>query len=199
MLAMSAVVVALAGCGSSHQLNVAGPFVFASVGSAGGPESSAWGDEGSGPAGSTIGCIDGRRLVVAVGVSNRTKHTVTLTGSPPAQLNGSIASVAVRFELLPKPTRASAESPSLPSLIWSRRGSGPLSVPASRGVWVESSLLMNHCSLIATAGSQTVNGSIKLDYRESGRARTQVIVARAARIILVRGPTHPTVPINQTG
>jgi hypothetical protein len=144
-----------------------------------------------------IGCIDQRRLVVAISVRNRTKDKVTLLSLSPVQLGRSIERVAVQFALLPQ-VPANERSPILPSLRWSR-SSRPLLVPAGRDAWVQSSFLMRHCSTLSPGLTQTVNRTITLRFRVGGRDGTETISPRATRIFLTRGPAHPSVPINHTG
>jgi hypothetical protein len=194
VLVVSALVVALVGCGSARRVSAARPFVVEYGGNgaiAMGPDTSAWGDTDS-----TYGCIDGRRFAVAFVIRNRSKHTATLLGSPAVEFDRSIARVAVQFAPQP-PT--DGHSPPMNDPQWSRHASAPLAVPAGRDAWVQSSLLMSHCSLLGPQESLTVNRTIALDYREGGDRGTEVINFRDAALTLTRGPTHLSVPINGSG
>jgi hypothetical protein len=193
LLAISAIV---GGCGSSAR-SVDNPFV-ANNGEESGPGSGAWGDTISGPKGMHIGCIPGRKLAVLVTVHNRTKRTIILLGGGgPELLPRVMERVAIQVRLAPPPPKGDAAVLGLRS--WNPRPSSSVAIPPGRGGWVQSNFLMRNCALLRLIEPVTVNRSITLTYSADGTQGTQVIAVRGARIILTRGPRHPTVPINQVG
>ena len=163
-----------------------------------GPTSGLWGDGGSGPMGMHVGCIDGRRFAVLITVHNRTKHAITLLGGGGAQRSpGVIKRVAVQVRLAPPPPDGGLFQPGLRS--WIGRNSSSVAIPARRDAWVQSNFLMQNCGSLRRDEALTVNRSITLTYSAAGRRAAQAVSVAAARIILTRGPLHPSLPINQVG
>jgi len=185
------------GCGGSKQ-TVNAPFAVEG-GVASGPGSGLWGDGSSGPSGMHVGCIRGRRLALVITVRNRTKHEIMLLGGGGAQrFHDVIERVAVQVRLAsPPPTGDAIGDPGLRR--WSRRSSLALPIPAGRRAWVQSNFLMRNCSALRRGEVLTVNRSIALSYRAAGSSDTQAVSVAAARILLRRGPVHPSLPINQIG
>jgi hypothetical protein len=184
------------GCGAAKQ-PIHAPFV-ARGGESSGPGSGLWGDGSSGPYGMHIGCIRGRRFTVLITVHNRSKHTVTiLGGGGPQPFAGVIQRIAVRVRLAPPPPKGDVFISGLRS--WDRRNSSPAAIPPKRDGWVQSNFLMRNCALLRGRRRLTTNRTITLRYSASGTQGTQVIAVRGARMILTRGPVHPTLPINHVG
>ena len=204
MIRLGTIAVALAlltsigsGCGASSTSRVKTPFI-ANGGTSSGPSSGLWGDGVSGPSGMHVGCIDGRRFAVVITVHNRTTGTITLLGGAGNHVSPDVIErVAVQVRLAPVPSKGDFFQPGLRT--WSGRKSPPVAVPARRDAWVQSNFLMRHCSALGSKGRLTVNRSITLTYRTGSTTETQVISVTGARILLTRGPIHPSLPINQTG
>jgi len=145
-----------------------------------------------------IGCIKGRRFAVLVTVQNATKRTVTLLGGGGPQASRDVFQrVAVQVRLAPSPNEGGLFQPGLRS--WIGRNSPPVAIPAGRDAWVQSNFLMRNCGTLRRNEATTVNRSITLTYRAGGSTRTQRIAVAGARIVLRRGPLHPSLPINQVG
>ena len=184
------------GCGAAAPRTPVAPFT-AGPGVGSGPSSGLWGDGSSGPTGLHIGCIDGRRLAVLVTVRNRTTQTVTLLGGHGQQVSPDVVDpVAVQVRPAPLPPKGDLFQPGLRS--WSGRDSPPAGIPAGRSAWVQLDFLMRNCMSLGS-GAVTANRSITLDYRAHGRTGAEAVTVPGARIILTRGPLHPTLPINHTG
>jgi hypothetical protein len=193
---LALLVVSLVACGGAAK-PATHPFVSRG-GEESGPGSRSWGDGSSGPAGMHVGCIRGRRFAVLVTVHNRTGRTITLLGGGgPQPLVDVIERVAVQVRLAPPPPKGDAAIIGLRG--WLGRSSPPVAIPPGRDGWVQSNFLMRDCSLLAGHEPAIVNRSITLGYSANGTKGTQVISVRGARIILIRGPVHPTLPINRAG
>jgi hypothetical protein len=184
----------LAGCGSTYHAQAEGPLGVDYGGAdAVSSSSSLFGDGSSGQEGTQVGCIDGRHLVVTSSIRNRTRHAITLTGSPRVELDSSATRVGVGFELR---SPSSPNGPPDPPLDWSTHGPTPLVLPAGRAAWIESSISMSHCALLDPhQWSSFVGGEITLEYRSRGTSGTQAV--SSVPIALRPGPTHPKVPVNQ--
>ena len=183
-----------AGCGGTASR---APFV-PDAGVASGPGSGLWGDGGSGPAGLRIGCIDGRRLAVLVTVRNRSAHAVTLlaAGGPQPSLD-VIDRVAVQVRLAPPPPSGDLADPGLRS--WSGRPGRAATIPAGRRAWIQANYLMRDCVALPPHRVVRVGGRLTLSYADGAGARTQTVSVAGGRILLSRGPAHPSLPINRTG
>jgi hypothetical protein len=145
-----------------------------------------------------IGCIDGRRLAVLVTVHNRMRREVTLLGGDGRQVSPEVIDrVAVQVRLAPPPPKGDLLQIGLRP--WSGRPSAPAAIPADRDAWVQLNFLMRRCSSISPSASITADGTVNLAYRAGGGTGTEVVSLPAARIILTRGPLHPTLPINHSG
>jgi hypothetical protein len=146
-----------------------------------------------------IGCISGRRLTVLTTVHNRAKRTITLLRAGGAQLfRRVIERVAMQVRLAP-PQRAKRGVIVAGLRPWNPRNSRPVAVPPERDAWLQSNFLMRNCALLRSIKPVTVNRSTTLSYRAGRVTGRQVISVPAARIILTRGPRHPTLPLNQVG
>lgn len=157
-----------------------------------------WGDGSSGPSGMHIGCIQGRRFAVLVAVHNTTKRTITLLGGGGPQPSPDVIQrVAVQVRLAPPPNEGGLIQVGLRS--WSGRGSPPVAIPPGGDAWVQSNFLMRNCGSLRRDELITVNRSITLTYRVGGSTGTQRISVAGARIVLRRGPLHPSLPTNQVG
>jgi hypothetical protein len=108
-----------------------------------------------------------------------------------------IKRVAVQVRLAPPPPKGDVFVGGLRN--WNPRPASPVAIPPGRDAWVQSNFLMRNCALLRLIEPVTVNRSITLTYGADGTKGTQVIAVRGARIILTRGPRHPTVPINLAG
>ncbi len=195
-VALALVVIFGTGCGASRQ-TVKAPFA-ADGGTSSGPGSGLWGDGSAGPMGMHVGCIDGRRFAVLITVHNRTTQTITLLGGGgPQSSPGVITRVAVQVRLAPQPPKGDQFVAGLRS--WIGRNSSPVAIPARRDAWAQSNFLMQHCSSLHEGEALTVNRSITLTYRADGGSGTQAVSVAGAKIILTRGPLHPSLPINQVG
>jgi hypothetical protein len=146
-----------------------------------------------------IGCIDGRRFAVLITVHNRTPGTVTLLGGDGRQVSSDVVDrVAVQVRLAPPPPKGDLLQAGLRS--WSGQMSAPAAIPAGRDAWVQSNFLMRRCSSLGGHAALTVNRTITLTYRDGdNNTGTEVVSLPGARIILTRGPLHPTLPINRSG
>lgn len=189
-------VLAGAGCGASRQA-VKAPFA-AGGGIEAGPSSGLWGDGSSGPTGMHLGCIEGRRFALLITVRNRTEQTIDLLGGGGTQRESPVIErVAVQVRLAPPPPRGDAVISGLRA--WVRRNSSSVEIPAGRDAWVQSNFLMRNCRYIRQPAVLTVNRGITLTYSVRGRRGTQSLTVRSARILLSRGPLHPSLPINHAG
>lgn len=145
-----------------------------------------------------IGCVDGRRLAVLVTVHNRTRREVTLLGGDGREVSSKVIDrVAVQVRLAPPPPKGDLLQVGLRS--WSGRPSAPAAIPAGRDAWVQLNFLMRRCSSLGPTAGITADRTITLAYRAGGRTGTEVVSLPGARIILTRGPLHPTLPINHSG
>ena len=104
---------------------------------------------------------------------------------------------AVQVRLAPPPPKGDLIVSGLRS--WSGQKSAPAAIPAGRDAWVQSNFLMRHCSSLGSKGRLAVNRSITLTYRTGSTTEMQVISVTGARILVTRGPIHPSLPINRTG
>jgi hypothetical protein len=164
----------------------------------GGPSSGSWGDGSSGPSGMHTGCIPGRRFAVVITVHNRSKRTIMLLGAGgPQPFRGVIERVAAQVRLAPSPPKGDLMMVGLRS--WSARDSSPVAIPPERDGWVQSNFLMRNCALLRRHRPVTVNPSTTLRYSSGGSSQTQFVSIPGARIILIRGPIHPRLPINHVG
>jgi hypothetical protein len=190
------VIIVGGGCGRSTE-TVHAPFV-ATPSTEGGPGSGLWGDGSSGPTGMQLGCIEGRRFAVLVTAHNRTRRTITvLGGGGPQRFTDVIERVAVQVRLAPPPPQGDLVQPGLrPWISWN---SPPVAIPAGRDVWVQSNFLMRNCGSLRQKKALTVNRSITLTYRAAGSNGTQAVSVAGARLVLHRGPPHPSLAINQAG
>jgi hypothetical protein len=195
-LALAAPLLLVGGCGAGNKL-IKRPFA-ARAGIESGPGSRLWGDTSSGPSGSRVGCIRGRKLAVLITVHNRTKRRVMLLGGGgPQPSSAVIERVAVQVRLASPPPKGDLAVIGLRS--WNPRNSSPVSIPPARDAWVQSNFLMRDCSLLSLLEPLTVNRSTSLTYRLDGAEGEQVVSVAAARIIITRGPLHPRLPVNQVG
>jgi hypothetical protein len=145
-----------------------------------------------------VGCITGRRFALLITVRNKTKDTITLVGGGgPQRAPNVINRVAVQVKLAPPPPKGDIFIPGLRS--WLPISSGPVDIPAGLGAWVQSNFLMNNCASLKAGQRLIVNRSITLAYRDGETNGSQTVSVRGARIILTRGPVHPTLPINTEG
>jgi hypothetical protein len=195
-LAAALLVMALCGCGAaSPDLKNA---LAAGGGEESGPSSGLWGDTGSGPKGMSIGCIHGRRFAVLITVHNKTDRTLSLVGATGSHgLPGVIDRVAVQVRLAPPPPKGDLVVTGLRS--WNARNSPPAVIPPGRDGWVQSNFLMRNCALLDGHGPVTLNRSATLIYKAGATTYRQVVAVPSARIILARGPLHPSLPVNQVG
>lgn len=185
-----------AGCGGSHHAPVA-PFL-AEGGTSSGPQSGLWGDGTSGPSGLHIGCIDGRRFAVLITVHNRTNQKITrVAASGTQEAPAVIKRVAVQARLAPPPPTGDQQVIGLRA--WNGRNSSAAAIPPGRDAWIQSNFLMRRCRSLRQRKTLTVNRSTTLTYAANGGEGTEVVSVRGARIILTRGPLHPTLPINRVG
>jgi hypothetical protein len=183
------------GCTGSAQ-TLTNPFAVTS-GVSSGPSSGLWGDGSSGPTGMNVGCIDGRRFAVLITVHNRTAQTVTLVGGEGQRVSPDVIDVvAVQVRLAPPPPKGDAFRDGLRS--WSARTSAPVAVARGRDAWVQLNFLMRACGLLDGKAIEA-NHTLTLVYRQGGHTRAQAVSVPGAKIILTRGPAHPSLPINQTG
>lgn len=195
-VALALVVIVGSGCGASTQ-TIAAPFA-AGGGTSSGPGSGLWGDGSSGPTGMHLGCIDGRRFAVLITVHNRTRRTISLLGGGgPQRSPDVIKRVAVQVRLAPPPPEGDVAVSGLRP--WNSRNSAPATIPAGRDAWVQSNFLMRNCTSLRTGEALTVNRGITLSYRAGGGQGTEAVSVAGARIVLTRGPLHPSLPINQVG
>lgn len=155
-LVAALVATALCGCGAgSSDLKNA---LAAGGGEESGPTSGLWGDTGSGPKGTSIGCIHGRRFAVLITVHNKTNRTVSLVGATgPHGLPGLIDRIAVPVRLAPPRPTGDRMVTGLRS--WSARSSRPVVIPPGRDGWVQSNFLMRNCALLDGRGRVTINRS----------------------------------------
>lgn len=190
------VVLLVAGCGATQHIPKA-PFV-AEGGTSSGPSSGLWGDGTSGPSGLHVGCIDGRRFAVLITVRNRAKRSVTLLrAGGPEDAPNVIKRVAVQVRLAPS---ASAGDQFVAGLRgWNGQKSRSVAIPANRDAWIQSNFLMRNCRSLGRGEALIVNRRVTLAYSVNGGSGTQVVSVTGARIILARGPLHPSLPINQVG
>lgn len=172
-----------------------GPFVLKG-GFAGGGGSGLWGDGSSGPRGSTVGCIDGRRYWQALGIANRSKQPVTLTGARAANpAPGTIGLAAIQLRLSPplKPrtglTNWGGTGMDLVVRGWSATPTRPLTLPPGRIATVQTNYLMRNCRALAGGKTIVVPGSLVLRYHMSGHDRRKAIPLPGDRILLREGPT----------
>lgn len=186
----------VAGCGGTRPISQA-PFI-AEGGTSSGPESGLWGDGTSGPSGMHVGCIDGRRFAVVITVHNRMKRAVTLLRAGGAEVAPTVIKrVAVQLRLAPPPPTGDRFVAGLRG--WNGKMSPSAAIPAGRDAWVQSNFLMRNCRSLRRNQTLTVNRRVTLTYSVTGAGGTQVVSVRGARIILTRGPLHPSLPINQVG
>ena len=172
-----------------------GPFVPAG-GWTGGGASGLWGDGGSGPRGTSLGCLENRHYSYAFGVENRTKAPVTFTaalGSTPAP--GIVEHVATQLRLSP-PQRPRPRIPNwggngidLVYHGWSAAPLKPVTIPPHRIATIQANFLFHNCDRLAHGRSVTVPGSLVLDYRRSGHAGRQKIALPENRFVVGVGPT----------
>ncbi|HEU5477316.1 MAG TPA: hypothetical protein VFU64_05740 [Gaiellaceae bacterium] len=173
----------------------AGPFVL-SGGFAGGAGSGLWGDGGSGPNGSTLGCIDRRHYSQAFGIRNRSHAPVTLTQARGANPAPTIVDlVAVQFRLSPPQQQTQGTigwggGLDLNYRRWSAAPTKPLTVPPGRIATVQSNYVFSNCRTIAPGRTVVVPGSLVLGYRASGHLHEKEIPLAGQRLVLVRGPTR---------
>jgi hypothetical protein len=164
----------------------------------GGPTSGLWGDTGSGPQGSSIGCIRGRHFAVLITVHNQTKKTIELLGAAGTQrFRNVIERVAVQVRLAPPPPTGNFMVTGLKS--WNPRTSPPVLIPPGRDAWVQSNYSMANCAHLRGSEPVTINRSTTLIYRADAGRQSQKVSVPAAQIILTRGPVHPSLPVNQVG
>lgn len=184
------------GCGGARHIPKA-PFV-AEGGTSSGPESGLWGDGTSGPSGLHVGCIDGRRFAVLITVHNDAERTVTLLrGGGHEETPDVIKRVAVQVRLAPPPPTGDRFIAGLRG--WNGHDSHPAAIPAGREAWVQSNFLMRNCRSLRHGAALTANRRLTLTYSVPGGTGAQTVSVRGARIILTRGPLHPSLPINQVG
>lgn len=172
-----------------------GPFVL-NGGFIGGGESGLSGDGGSGPKGTSLGCINHRHYSQAFGIQNRSHAPVTLVGANGANPSPRIIDlVAVQLRLSP-PQRRPSTIPNLGGggmdLVyrhWSAAPTRTVVLPPGRIATVQSNYLMRHCSGLASGRKVVVPGSLVLHYRASGRVHQKLIPLPSQRFVLVAGPT----------
>jgi hypothetical protein len=197
LLAAAILATALSGCADDGTSSFKRPFT-SDGGMEGGPTSSLWGDTTSGPQGSSIGCIRGRRFAVLITVHNQTRKTIALLGAAGAQsFRDVIERVAVQVRLAPPPPTGDIAVTGLKS--WNPRSSPSVLIPPGRDAWVQSNYSMANCAHLRGSEPATINRSTTLIYRADAGPQTQNVSVPAARIILTRGPVHPSLPVNQVG
>lgn len=185
-----------AGCGGGRGIPRAA--FIAEGGTSSGPESRAWGDGISGPSGLHVGCIDGRRFAVVITVHNRTNETIKLLAAGgPEEAPTRIKRMAVQVRLAPPPPTGDRAVIGLRG--WNAHDSGAAEIPAHRDAWIQSNFLMRNCQSLRQGKALIVNRSTTLTYDARGGTGTETVAVRGARIVVTRGPLHPTVPINQIG
>lgn len=191
-----AVVLLGAGCGGTNRVPVAA-FV-AEGGTSSGPGSGLWGDGTSGPSGLHVGCIDGRRFAVLITVHNRTNQRITLVrAGGRVEAPRVIERVAVQVSLAPLPP--TGDRLVLGLRAWDRHPSPAAVIPPRRDAWIQSNFLMRNCQSLRQHETLIVNRTTTLTYTVDGGEETEDVSVRGARMILTRGPLHPTLPINQVG
>jgi len=185
----------LAGYGATQDIPKA-PFV-AEGGISSGPSSGLWGDGTSGPSGMHVGCIDGRRFAVLITVRNRTKHTVTLLRAGGQSASNVVERVAVQVRLAPPPPIGDRFVAGLRG--WNGKKSPAAAIPAGREAWIQSNFLMRNCRSLRRGEVLTFDRRITVTFSVSGGSGSEVVSVAGARIILTRGPLHPSLPINHVG
>lgn len=182
---------------SSHAVVHYGPFV-PSGGWAGGGGSGLWGDGGSGPTGTTLGCIDGRHYSQAFGIENRSKRPVTLTTAHGANPNPAVIDlVAIQLRLSPR-ARPSGTTDNWGGGIgiplayrgWSAAPTRAVTIPPGRAAAVQTNYLMHDCDELSGGRTVIVPGTLVLGYRVAGRARRTTVPEAIDRIVLRAGPTR---------
>jgi hypothetical protein len=195
-IALVGFIVLAGGCGGSGVVPTVAFVVEGGMSS--GPESGAWGDGTSGPSGLHVGCIDGRRFSVLITVHNRTKQSIRLVrAGGPEEAPAVIKRVAVQVRLAPPPPTGDRFVDRLRG--WNDDNSPGAEIPAQRDAWIQSNFLMRNCQSLRQGKTLTVNRSTTLTYSAHGAEGTETVTVRGAKIILTRGPLHPSVPINQVG
>ena len=180
------------GCNGSTPSGAASPLARAPFGApiefGGGPGSGLWGDGESGPFGSRLGCLPGRRYTTHFAVPNRSRSTVTITGLGGVQRSPHIIRlVAIRVGLAPPPTGGDLVAPTPRGRRVS--ASTPIMIPPGRAAVVESDFLMSGCAALRRHQVLIANSSTIVSYRIGDHTGRQQIAPHAARILLSRGPT----------
>jgi hypothetical protein len=170
LLAATVLATALSGCAGDGTSSFKQPFNSAG-GVENGPSSSVWGDTASGPQGSSIGCIRGRRFAVLITVHNQTRKTIALLGAAGAQsFRDVIERVAVQVRLAPPGPTGGFVVTGLKS--WNPRSSPPVLIPPGRDAWVQSNYSMRNCADLRGSEPATINRNTTLIYRaDAGRHR----------------------------
>lgn len=190
LLLLSAVA---AGCAGSSAGNVparhhdAAPF-SAPMDYEGGSGSGLWGDTDSGPSGTGLGCLPGRRYTLAVTLRNRSSSKVTITAvGGPQPAPDIIRRVAVQARLAPPQPKGDGIG-ALGMHGWSAARLVPVAIPPGGRAVLQSNFLMGRCGDLGPHQTLTVDRRIVVSFRAGADAGRQAIAARAARIILTRGP-----------
>jgi hypothetical protein len=226
---LAAIALAGAGCAASrvravsarpagHLLDVArdpgndnhiGPGPFALGGGwVGGGGSGLWGDGGTGPRGTSLGCFDGRHYSYAFGVKNTTKRPVRLAAAiGPNPAPRIVDRVATQLRLSPPEKRRSSVA-NLGGTIgmdlvyrrWSAAPTRPVTVPAHRIATIQVDFLMHHCDALAHGRTITLPGSLVLRYRAAGRVGRQKLALPENRFVVAAAPQKRVcVPVGGSG
>ena len=173
-----------------------GPFVL-SGGFVGGGESGLFGDGGTGPKGTSLGCINHRHYSEAFGIQNRSHAAVTLVGANGANPSPEIIDlVAIQLRLSPPLRRPSTitngggDGMDLVYGHWSAAPTGAVTLPPGRIVTVQSNYLMRDCAALASGRKIVIPGSLVLHYRASGRMHQKMIPLPSQRLVVVAAPTR---------
>ena len=176
------VLVGAASAASSNSQPVLRPFV-AGGGLAFGPSTK--GDGPSTPTGVHLRCMRGRHVALSLKVRNRSAVPVTLASAaldpPTARI---IRRVGVQFRIAPPLAKGDALVIGLRH--WSRSASRPVVLAPGRSAWVQSSFVMQDCSLLLPHGKLIANRAMTLNFEVKGTGLSQQLAVPAARIILTR-------------
>lgn len=177
-----------------------GPFVPAG-GWTGGGGSGLWGDGSTGPAGTSLGCIDNRHYSYAFGMKNTLKVPVTLISAlGPNPAPPIVDRVATQLVLSPPQRPRSStvlnwgggDGLDLVYRGWSAAPTKPVRIPPHRIATVQINFLMQRCATLTAGRRVTIPGSLLLRYRTSGHSGRQVLVLPENGIVVVPGPKKRT-------
>ncbi|HJU36645.1 MAG TPA: hypothetical protein VJ716_04405 [Gaiellaceae bacterium] len=172
-----------------------GPFVLGG-GWTGGGGSGLWGDGGSGPTGTSLGCLDDRHYSYAFGVENTSRAPVRLTAAiGPNPEPRVVDRVATQLRLSPRERRPSTIDnfgrPAGMDLVfhrWSAAPTRPVTIPPHRIATIQVNFLMHHCGALAHGRTIVVPGSLVLRYRRSGNSGRQMLKLPENRFVVVAAP-----------